>query len=90
MSTIRVDCAPGRMCPVPGRPGAFIGLRRERVNGRECADAVMVSGGYAFFASGPVELPDTADLGRALRRGDCVLAPLPAPAPRRAASDSET
>lgn len=91
MSTmLRVAAVPGRMCPMPGRPGAFIGLTRTRVTPEKPAPegAALVTGGYAFVATTEaVELPDTTDLRRALARGDCVLAPAPiAIVPARAKS----
>jgi hypothetical protein len=78
---------------MPGRPGAFVGLRRVRVTPETPApDGALVAGGFAFIATdAAVELPDTTDLRRALSRGDCALAPMPtAPAPALAADDPET
>lgn len=80
LPTLLVEAVPGCLMPHPTRVGEFVGLRKLRASepmpeGAELAHAFH--DGPRFVASGPVLVPRTIAIERALLRGDLRVATSP-------------
>lgn len=78
-NTIRVEAVPGRLLMLE-RARGFVGMRR--LSKSESAEGAHVApDGFAWVASGPVEVVSSSYYRRAIARGDIKIA-AEAPAPK--------
>jgi len=69
MDSIRVRAVPGRAYPKPGgMPGDFVGLTQAPAGSPDAYHSI--GDGVAYVASGPIEIANTAEIRRAIAKGD--------------------
>jgi hypothetical protein len=73
-----VEAVPGRLCPVPGFRGRFFGMAKAPAGTPDSDIVHRVPEGLAYVSVGPVSVPSTPYVRRALLRGDLREATPPA------------
>ena len=69
MDSIRVRAVPGRAYPKPGgMPGDFVGLTQAPAGSPDAYHSI--GDGVAYVASGPIKIANTAEIRRAIAKGD--------------------
>lgn len=85
---LTVVAVKGRLVSVPGRAGAFVGMRRLKKSDAESECWHEVPGGFRYGPSGAVQVPRVPYYTRALRDGDLALYQPPKPRRRSAGEES--
>ena len=86
---ITVEAVKGQLLPMPGRPGAFVGMKRLKASDDSSECWADIPGGFRWGPSGPVTVEASPYYTRALSKGALVMAKVEEEKPKRRASSAE-